>query len=83
VIYAAWHSSGGGDERFVVIPYVPSWMCDVCAAKIFDADAMAWLIPLLGPAIDRDEASRAAFAHQVRDASRDLFDGDLDRGHTQ
>jgi hypothetical protein len=75
--------SGEGDERFVLIPNVAAGLCDVCGAKIFDADAMAWLAPLLGPAIDVDDVSRAAFAHQVREASRDLFDGDLDRGRAQ
>ena len=84
VLYAAWHSmSGEGDEQFVLIPNVAAWLCDVCGAKIFDADAMAWLAPLLGPAIDVDDVSRAAFARQVREASADLFDGDLDRGRAQ
>jgi hypothetical protein len=84
VLYAAWHSmSGEGDEQFVLIPNVPAWLCDVCGAKLLDADAMAWLAPLLGPAIDVDDASRAAFARQVCDASRGLFDGDLDRGRAQ
>ena len=55
VLYAAWHSmSGESAEQFVFVPNVPAWLCDVCGAKIFDADAMAWLAPLLGPAIDVD-----------------------------
>ena len=84
VLYAAWHSTPGeGDEQFVLIPNVPGWLCDVCGAKILDADALAWLTPLLGPAIDVDDASRAAFARQVREAPRDLFDGDVDRGRAQ
>jgi len=84
VVYAAWHStSDASGDQFVIIPQVPAWLCDVCGAKIFDADAMDWIAPLLGPVIDVDEASRAAFAHQVCETSRDLFDGDLDRGRAQ
>jgi hypothetical protein len=84
VLYAAWHSMPGvGDEQFVLVPNVPAWLCDVCGAKILDADAMAWLAPLLGPAMDVDDVSRTAFARQVRDASHDLFDGDVDRGRAQ
>jgi hypothetical protein len=84
VLYAAWHSMPGeGDEQFVLIPNVPAWLCDVCGAKILDADAMTWIVPLLGPAIDVNDASRAAFARQVREASRDLFGGDVDHGRAQ
>ena len=84
VLYAAWHSmSGEGGKQFVLIPNVPAWLCDVCGAKILDSDAIAWLAPLLGPAIDVDDASPAAFARQLREAPHDRFDGDLDRGRTQ
>jgi hypothetical protein len=84
VLYAAWHSMPGeGDEQFVLVPNVPAWLCDVCGAKILDADAMARLAPLIGPAVDEDDASRTAFARQVRQVSRDLLDGDVDRGRAQ
>ena len=84
VLYAAWHSMPGvGDEQFVLVPNVPAWLCDVCGAKILDADTMARLVPLIGPAVDEDDASRTAFARQARDASRNLFDGDVGRGRAQ
>jgi hypothetical protein len=84
VVYAAWHStSGASGNQFVIIPQVPAWLCDVCGTKIFDADAMEWITPLLGPVIDLDEASQAALARQARETTRDLFDGGLDRGRAQ
>jgi len=41
VTYAAWHTlEGYRDEQFVMVPHVPAWLCDVCGAKILDADVM-------------------------------------------
>jgi len=83
VTYAAWHTfSGAGDERFVIVPQVPAWLCDVCGLKLFDAETLARLAPLLGPAVDSDAVSRQPFPRPRREALRDIFDSNLDRGHT-
>jgi len=42
--YANWHAG-----EFVIVPHVPAWQCDVCAACELDAAVMNRLLPLLGP----------------------------------
>jgi YgiT-type zinc finger domain-containing protein len=42
--YANWHAG-----QFVIVPNLPAWQCDVCAACEIDADALNRLLPLLGP----------------------------------
>ena len=84
VTYAAWHTlSDEGDERFVIVPQVPAWLCNVCGLKLFDADVLAWLAPLLGPAVDAEAGGRRPIPRRGRQAPRDTFDGDLDRGHIE
>jgi hypothetical protein len=84
VTWAAWHTlPGEGDAQFVVANHVPAWLCNVCGIKLFDAEALAWLAPLLGPTLDTDESNRLSFPHRGYEAPLDAFDGDLDRGHTQ
>jgi len=41
--YAAWH--GGA---LVVVPDMPTWLCDVCGLRTYDADILDSLLPLLG-----------------------------------
>jgi len=82
VTYAAWHTlKDSRDEQFVLVPGVPAWLCDVCGAKFLDAEAMAWLAPLLGPTADPDENVRLSFLRREHEGSS--FDGDLDRGRAQ
>lgn len=82
VTYASWHSlSGEGDAQFVIVSRVPGWLCDVCGIKLFDESALAWLMPLLGPAVEVDEGGRLPSPRRGREAP--FFDGDLDRGRAQ
>ncbi len=84
VTYAAWHTlSGEGAVQFVVVPHIAAWLCDVCGIKLFDEEALAWLIPLLGPPAEMDENLGASAARQAAEASRDALDGNLDRGRVQ
>ncbi len=83
ITYAAWHTlSGEGPGEFVVAPKVPAWLCDVCGIKLFDEEALAWLMPLLGPAAD-SETGIPTLARQRSEASREALDGELDRGRPQ
>jgi hypothetical protein len=82
VTYAAWHAlEGSGDERFVIVPHVPAWLCNVCGARFLDADAVAWLAPLLGPTADPDDGTCLPFPR--RESERPSLDGDLDSGRAQ
>ena len=82
VTYAAWHAvEGSCDEQFVIAPQVPAWLCDVCGAKFLDADAIAWLAPLLGPTADLDENADLLFPRREREWPS--LEGDLDRGRAQ
>jgi len=80
VTYAAWHAlAGEGDAQFIVAP-IPAWLCDVCGVKLFDAEALAWLMPLLGPAVEA-ESGRPLSPRQGSDAPVAI--GALDRGRAQ
>ena len=82
VTYAAWHTlEGSGDERFVIVPSVPAWLCDVCGARFLDTDAVAWLAPLLGPTSDPGDGANLPFLR--REGERPSLDGDLDSGRVQ
>ena len=82
VTYAAWHTpEGSGQEQFVVVPHVPAWLCNVCGAKFFDAEAMAQLATLLGPTADLDENARLSLLRSQREGLS--FDSDSDRGRAQ
>lgn len=52
VTYAAWHALAGEGPAQFVVTSIPAWLCDVCGVKLFDQEALVWLMPLLGPAVD-------------------------------
>lgn len=75
VTYANWHSG-----RFVIVPNMPAWMCDVCGDYEYDADALSRLMPLLGPITRPASAqSQRSQMHANGDLVRDGFDPDRDR----
>jgi YgiT-type zinc finger domain-containing protein len=51
--YARWHAG-----RFVVLPGVPAWRCDVCGDTFYDAAALEHLALLLGPEMDAEHPRR-------------------------
>jgi YgiT-type zinc finger domain-containing protein len=73
--YANWHAG-----QFVIVPNLPAWQCDVCAACEIDADALSHLLPLLGPVTRQNLAQLSR--HQPRtnaDQFEDGFDPTQDR----
>jgi hypothetical protein len=81
VTYAAWHAlSGQSDVQFIVAP-VPARRCDVCGIKLFDEQALAWLMPLLGPAVKADLGSRLPFPRRGCETSS--FESNRDQGRAQ
>ena len=46
--YAAWHA-----DQFVVVPALPTWVCDVCGERTYDDAALDQLLSLIGPASPR------------------------------
>jgi YgiT-type zinc finger domain-containing protein len=84
VTYAAWHTlPSEGGEQFVIAHRVPAWLCDVCGAKLFDAEALAWLAPLLGPNVDMDAVRRLSTLGRGSETLYEARDSDLDQGHAQ
>ena len=47
VTFAAWY-----ENHFITVPNFPAWVCDVCAACEYDADALEQLETVLGPEAD-------------------------------
>ncbi len=81
VTYAAWHAlSGEGDAQFVVAQ-TQAWLCDVCGIKLFDEEALAWLLPLLGPAVDADQGGKSPSPR--RGGETHSLDTNLDQGRAQ
>ncbi len=37
------------NEQLVTVPNFPSWVCDVCGRREYDARAISWLNTLLSP----------------------------------
>jgi YgiT-type zinc finger domain-containing protein len=54
VTFAAWY-----ENHFITVPNFPAWVCDVCAACEYDAQALEQLEAVLGPEANlRREAAR-------------------------
>ncbi|HNT23486.1 MAG TPA: YgiT-type zinc finger protein [Anaerolineales bacterium] len=41
------------NEQLVTVPNFPSWVCDVCGRREYDARAVSWLNTLLSPSTGR------------------------------
>ncbi len=37
------------DQELITVPNFPSWVCDVCGRREYDARAISWLNTLLNP----------------------------------
>jgi YgiT-type zinc finger domain-containing protein len=53
VTFAAWF-----EGQFITVPRFPAWVCDLCGACEYDAEALEQLEAILGPEADlrRDRA---------------------------
>jgi hypothetical protein len=80
VTYAAWHALSGEADAHFVVTRVPAWLCDVCGIRLFDQEALAWLMPLLGPTVETD-LGQSPRPRRGRDIP--LGDGSLDEGRAQ
>ena len=56
------------NDELVTVPNFPSWVCDVCGKREYDARAVSWLNMLLSPTTGR--------GHRLR---RRSLPGSLDR----
>jgi YgiT-type zinc finger domain-containing protein len=46
------------NEELVTVPNFPSWVCDVCGRREYDARAISWLNTLLSPNAGRRPVPR-------------------------
>ncbi|MBN2147397.1 MAG: YgiT-type zinc finger protein [Anaerolineales bacterium] len=51
------------DGELVTVPNFPSWVCDVCGRREYDARAVSWLNTLLSPNTGRRSSSRRSSRH--------------------
>jgi YgiT-type zinc finger domain-containing protein len=76
ISYANWH-----DGRFIVVPNMPAWRCDVCADYEVDVDALNRLLPLIGPVTQPDLDQARHGWRSGAESPRDEVDPD--RSHRQ
>jgi len=46
------------NDELVTVPNFPSWVCDVCGRREYDARAVSWLNTLLSPSAGRKPTAR-------------------------
>ena len=46
------------NEELITVPNFPSWVCDVCGRREYDARAITWLNTLLHPETGRRPTTR-------------------------
>lgn len=46
------------NDELVTVPNFPSWVCDVCGKREYDAHAVSWLNMLLSPTTGRKPRTR-------------------------
>ncbi len=46
------------NEELITVPNFPSWVCDVCGRREYDARAVSWLNTLLSPNTGRRSSAR-------------------------